>query len=640
VKSINVEAMVQYALTFEGKPYVYGGNGTPAVCYKWTEGSSCSVHTKGTKYTGYDCSGYVYAVLSKYGIDIPRTTSQMNKWSPGEYGSVLGASSAIKRGDIILYSGHVGIAISSTQMIDAPKCGKNISRRTIYSGITRIIRFNDSGNATTTTTTTTTSSSSVKSENILSGPTANATQMRNWATNKKATQTFIDNADYFYSYGQKMGVNPVLAYAQYAWETGYGQYKGQVKESQKNTCGIKTSDNTGFASFSTWNLGIEAHIDHLGLYAGGTKYPRSSSPDPKHFQSLYGKYTTIDAMGNAWSGGSSTYATNLKRLMAEIESSAGASSTTNNTTTVATAPSLTGKKVYLDPGHGGTDSGSIGNGLYEKNINLNVAQMIKELLEERGATVQISRSTDVYVSLADRATKANNFGADCFISIHCNSADVNTAQGVETYYYASASTLAEAIQNQILANKNLYNKNRGVKKDNFYVIRETKMMSALVELAFINNASDANILKNYQYGFAEAIAKGIVQYLGCSWTTVATTTDTVQYVGQVYNYQNLPLRANYDPYATVLEYLPEGELVDVYEVIAYGIGWVKLKSKKGNVGYANANYIKKYGEVGDSKSYIYQVYSCRSTSKMEAEDYLSKIKALGFTNATLDTRTQ
>ncbi len=108
--------------------------------------------------------------------------------------------------------------------------------------------------------------------------------------------------------GKKMGINPTLAYAQYAWETGYGQYKGQVKESMKNTCGLKNSNNTGFATFSSWNQGIEAHIDHLGLYAGGINYPRSGSPDPKHFQSLYGKYKTIDAMGKAWAGGETTYA--------------------------------------------------------------------------------------------------------------------------------------------------------------------------------------------------------------------------------------------------------------------------------------------------------------------------------------------
>ena len=56
--SINVNAMVEYALSFQGIPYVYGGNGTAAQCYKWTQGSSCSVHKKGVKYTGYDCSGF------------------------------------------------------------------------------------------------------------------------------------------------------------------------------------------------------------------------------------------------------------------------------------------------------------------------------------------------------------------------------------------------------------------------------------------------------------------------------------------------------------------------------------------------------------------------------------------------------
>lgn len=140
-------------------------------------------------------------------------------------------------------------------------------------------------------------------ENVLAPPSANVTQMKNWAKSKKATQTAINNAQYFYDYGKKVGVNPTLAYAQYAWESGHGSYKGQVKESQKNTCGLKNSNNQGFATFSSWNQGIEAHIDHLALYAGASGYPKSNSPDPKHSASLYGKYKTIDAMGKSWAGG-------------------------------------------------------------------------------------------------------------------------------------------------------------------------------------------------------------------------------------------------------------------------------------------------------------------------------------------------
>ena len=113
---INVGAMVDYALTFQGIPYVYGGNGVAAQCYKWSSGGGCSVHKKGVKYTGYDCSGFVTKVMSKYGISMPRTTSAMQSWKPGANGPVLGTGTTRKRGDIILYSGHVAIAISSTQM--------------------------------------------------------------------------------------------------------------------------------------------------------------------------------------------------------------------------------------------------------------------------------------------------------------------------------------------------------------------------------------------------------------------------------------------------------------------------------------------------------------------------------------------
>lgn len=806
--SINVNAMVEYALSFQGIPYVYGGNGTAAQCYKWTQGSSCSVHKKGVKYTGYDCSGFVTKVLSKYGISMPRTTSAMQSWNPGSYGQKLGPSSAIKRGDVLLYSGHVTLAISSTRMVHARKCGTNICVSDIYrTGMTKIFRFNDSGSSSSggssggstsktkeeqcfefykkkgctteaacgilgnikgesnfSTTVRNPSSgatglcqwlgsrltnlknkanregkkwdsldfqldfswyefsgkeckpwmdkwgsldkfknlrdveaatlawekifersggqgnskriqyakefynkfknyqmdggsgggnsnNTTVNNNILCSPSANVTQMKNWAKSKKATDTFINNAQYFYDYGKKMGINPTLAYAQYAWETGYGQYKGQVKESMKNTCGLKNSDNTGFATFSSWNQGIEAHIDHLGLYAGGINYPRSGSPDPKHFQSLYGKYKTIDAMGKAWAGGETTYANNLKNLMKEIQTSAGGSSNNSNNTE-GTKPSPTGKKVFLDPGHGGTDSGAVGNNLKEKDINLAVGLKIKSYLEERGVSVRMSRETDMAVNLSNRPKMANDWGADCYLSIHCNSASSNSAQGVETYYYASASTLAQAVQTQILANKDLYNKDRGVKKENFCVIRESKMMSALVELAFINNASDAALLKNKQDGFALACAKGIIQYLGCSWDNTGQKPDgweqgavgeydpATKYIGQVYNVgsDTLNVRTGAGTGNSIIEKIKSGTKVNVYEVLSNG--WLRVKTPSGKIGYVSGNYIKKVADAPGKPQpkYMYYVYACQSSSKFEADTKLEQVKELGYSNAKIETR--
>ncbi len=175
------------------------------------------------------------------------------------------------------------------------------------------------------------------------------------------------------------------------------------------------------------------------------------------------------------------------------------------------------KKVYLDPGHGGTDSGATGNEIKEKDIVLSVAKKLEVKLKKCNLDIRMSRTTDDYKTLEYRSTDANNWGADCFVSIHANSADATSAQGVETYCYKFAyRPLADKVHEEIIASKT-YTKNRGVKEGNFHVVRETNMDACLVELAFISNAEDANLLKNKQDEFATAIAKGICKYLGVTY---------------------------------------------------------------------------------------------------------------------------
>ncbi len=94
------------------------------------------------------------------------------------------------------------------------------------------------------------------------------------------------------------------------------------------------------------------------------------------------------------------------------------------------------KKVFIDPGHGGTDSGAVGvNNLYEKNVNLAVAKEVGKLLEMNGIEVKLSRTTDITVSLESRTNSANSWKADCFVSIHCNAFD-GKAKGLETFAYS------------------------------------------------------------------------------------------------------------------------------------------------------------------------------------------------------------
>ena len=176
-------------------------------------------------------------------------------------------------------------------------------------------------------------------------------------------------------------------------------------------------------------------------------------------------------------------------------------------------------KVYLDAGHGGKDPGALGNGLQEKDINLSVALKIGNILKNHGVNAGYSRTTDVFVELQSRATMANNFGADVFVSIHCNAFSDPSARGVETYSYPGSNSgrnLAKAIQDNIIIS-GAYTVDRGIKTANFAVLRLTKMPAALIELAFITNSQDASILRNKQNDLAVTVAKGILKNLGIKY---------------------------------------------------------------------------------------------------------------------------
>ena len=171
--------------------------------------------------------------------------------------------------------------------------------------------------------------------------------------------------------------------------------------------------------------------------------------------------------------------------------------------------------VYIDPGHGGSDPGASGNGVIEKNVVLKVALNLKAILEKNGIEVVMSRTDDTYVSLQDRVITANKSNADSFISVHINSAGVAAAYGIETYYYTQNSpNLASKIQNKLISYTGAYN--RGVKKDDFYVITYTHMPSSLAEIGFLSNLDEATKLKDesYQYKISVALAEGILEYLG------------------------------------------------------------------------------------------------------------------------------
>ncbi|WP_310877777.1 N-acetylmuramoyl-L-alanine amidase [Priestia megaterium] len=178
------------------------------------------------------------------------------------------------------------------------------------------------------------------------------------------------------------------------------------------------------------------------------------------------------------------------------------------------------KKIYLDAGHGGADAGAVGaSGLYEKNLVLKIQQYLISYLNSTYSdfTIKTTRTTDTFLSLSQRASQANSWGADAFMSIHVNAGG---GTGYEDYVYRSASNASKAFQSivhgQVQPALLSYNHpNRGRKSANYAVLRLTNMPAVLTEIAFIDNSIDAALLQNEAFlkSMGESYAKGIAVYL-------------------------------------------------------------------------------------------------------------------------------
>jgi len=194
---------------------------------------------------------------------------------------------------------------------------------------------------------------------------------------------------------------------------------------------------------------------------------------------------------------------------------------------VAASAHLTGVKICIDPGHGGSDPGAVGNGLYEDNINLDIGLRARTLMQADAATIVMTRTTDVYVTLQGRCDIANNAGANRFECTHCNAFD-GTAHGTETFCYGSGSANSFDLRNKInpemVAHMATYN--RGLKTASFYVLVNTNMPSILCEVAFIDNAADAAKLGNatYRQEAARAYLHGTQSHYGIAPHDPTTTS--------------------------------------------------------------------------------------------------------------------
>ncbi len=186
-------------------------------------------------------------------------------------------------------------------------------------------------------------------------------------------------------------------------------------------------------------------------------------------------------------------------------------------------------KIFIDQGHNPTgyhNTGAVGFGLNEENINFQVGLSLANLLNNNpNFDARLSRPTSTTVlgtnnatSLAERVRMANEWPANYFISIHCNSNPNPAVNGTEVYiyqYYTQANWLAQQVMNGIV--QTVGTRNNGIRENqSLYVLRRTNMPSILVELAYLSNPSDAEKLRNNQQQFAYGIYLGILRYFGFS----------------------------------------------------------------------------------------------------------------------------
>lgn len=172
-----------------------------------------------------------------------------------------------------------------------------------------------------------------------------------------------------------------------------------------------------------------------------------------------------------------------------------------------------GKKIVLDPGHGGSDVGAIREDITEKSITLDVSNRVRDILEKKGYKVEMTRDTDKTVSLQERVAFSEEKQPDIFISIHVNSSEKPEITGIETHYYRQESmSLAQTVHAALASN--IKSKNRGLFKSKFYVINHTTAPAILVEIGFISNSGERAELvsEKRKQATANAIAEGVENY--------------------------------------------------------------------------------------------------------------------------------
>ncbi len=180
------------------------------------------------------------------------------------------------------------------------------------------------------------------------------------------------------------------------------------------------------------------------------------------------------------------------------------------------------KKVFINPGHGGSDPGAVANGLREKDLNLTISLKVNEVLQRHGVTTLMSRYKDEDDSLNGLCVDCNNFNPDLAVSIHLNAGGGDGAEVFYSIVGGTGKTLAQNILNEIVA---LKQQSRGIKTrkgsngyDYYGFIRMTNAPAVIVEGAFLDTKDHELVdTKAEQEAMGIAIAKGILKTLGIAY---------------------------------------------------------------------------------------------------------------------------
>ena len=237
-------------------------------------------------------------------------------------------------------------------------------------------------------------------------------------------------------------------------------------------------------------------------------------------------------------------------------------------------------KIFIDPGHNYSkfNTGASGNGLREQDITFQVAEKLNKKLKNIGIETQMSRNsitdnvgTNNSTSLSKRVSMANNFKADLVISLHCDSHSNTSARGSHICIYkkgSQAEKLAKAVNPHLLALGLTGRSSLVVERPELVILKSTTMPAILIEMCFISNAHDADIQKNNQDGLADAVFKGVCDYLGIAYTKAEQTssppkeTTKIKIDGKTVDLESVNI--NDSVYVPIRKFC---------ELIGYGVGW-------------------------------------------------------------------